>query len=64
MGARVQFVSKLAKATEGVFQLKTDGWDGYPYAVRQHLGHRVDYAQLIKEFGQDAEGQRRYSPPA
>ncbi|MFP3941476.1 MAG: IS1 family transposase, partial [Thermoanaerobaculia bacterium] len=57
------FVSKLTKATEGVFQLTTDGFDGYPYAVRQHLGHRVDYAQLIKEFGQDAEGQRRYSPP-
>jgi len=57
------FVSKLERATDGPFQLTTDGWDGYPYAVIQHLGHRVDYAQLIKEFGQDAEGQRRYSPP-
>ena len=57
------FVSQLAKATAGTFQLTTDGLDSYPYAVRQHLGHRVDYAQLIKQYGQDAEGQRRYSPP-
>jgi IS1 family transposase len=57
------FISKLAKATAGQYQLATDGWDGYPYAVTQHLGHRVDYAQLIKEFGQDVEGARRYSPP-
>ena len=57
------FISKLARATAGCFQLTTDGLDSYPYAVRQHLGHRVDYAQLIKQYGQDAEGQRRYSPP-
>lgn len=57
------FVSKLAKATAGPFQLSTDGLDSYPYAVAQHLGHRADYAQLIKQYGQDAEGQRRYSPP-
>jgi transposase-like protein/IS1 family transposase len=57
------FISKLAKATAGQYQLTTDGWDGYPYAVTQHLGHRVDYAQLIKEYGQDVEGARRYSPP-
>ena len=42
------FVSKLAKATAGPFQLTTDGFDGYPYAVTQHLGHRVDYAQLSR----------------
>lgn len=57
------FMSKLAKATAGPFQLTTDGFDGYPMAVTMHLAHRVDYAMLIKEFGQDVEGQRRYSPP-
>jgi IS1 family transposase len=57
------FVSQLAKAAAGTFQITTDGLDSYPYAIRQHLGHRVDYAQLIKQYGQDAEGQRRYSPP-
>lgn len=57
------FVSKLAKATAGPFQLTTDGFDGYPIAVTMHLAHRADYAMLIKEFGQDVDGQRRYSPP-
>lgn len=58
-----RFVSKLDKATAGTFQLTTDGWDGYGYAVPVFLGHRADYAQLIKQYGQDVEGQRRYSPP-
>lgn len=57
------FISKLTKATAGTYQLTTDGWDGYPYAVIQHLGHRVDYAQLIKEYGTESEAERRYSPP-
>jgi transposase-like protein/IS1 family transposase len=57
------FMSKLTKATAGPFQLTTDGFDGYPAAVFMHLAHRADYAMLIKEFGQDAEGARRYSPP-
>jgi transposase-like protein/IS1 family transposase len=56
------FVSKLAKATSGPFQLTTDGFDGYPDAVRLHLWHRADYAQLIKMYGEDPEGARRYSP--
>jgi len=57
------FVSKLARASADPYQLSTDGFEGYEYAVRMHLWGQVDYAQLIKEFGQDAEGQRRYSPP-
>jgi len=57
------FISQLAKATAGTFQLSTDGWEGYPYAVRQHLGHRVDYGQIIKQYGTDSEAARRYSPP-
>jgi transposase-like protein/IS1 family transposase len=56
------FVSKLAKATTGPFQFTTDGFDGYPDAVRLHLWHRADYAQLIKMYGEDPEGARRYSP--
>jgi IS1 family transposase len=57
------FVSKLAKATAGPFQLTTDGWDGYGYAVPQYLRGRADYAQLIKEYGTESEAERRYSPP-
>src|SRR5205823_7152094 len=41
----------------------TDGLGAYPTAVYRNLGDRVDYAQYIKVYAQDAEGQRRYSPP-
>ena len=57
------FMSKLERATTGTFQLTTDGFDGYPAAVMLHLQGRADYAQLIKEFGSDPDGQHRYSPP-
>jgi len=57
------FVSKLERATSGPFQFTTDGFEGYGAAVWMHLAGRVDYAQLIKQFGTDPEGARRYSPP-
>lgn len=57
------FMRKLDTATDGHFQLTTDGLDVYPDLVVHHLGTRVDYAQLIKQYGTDsAEDQRRYSP--
>ena len=58
------FVSKLARATADTYQLTTDAFEGYEYAVRMHLWGRVDYAQLIKQYGQDVEGARRKSPHA
>jgi len=58
------FMEKLSAATAGRFQLTTDGLNTYPDSVEYNFGTRVDYAQLVKEFG--AEGgaeQRRYAPP-
>jgi transposase-like protein/IS1 family transposase len=58
------FMEKLSTATDGRFQLTTDGLNTYPDSVEYNFGARVDYAQLVKEFG--AEGgdeQRRYAPP-
>jgi IS1 family transposase len=58
------FMEKLSAATADRFQLSSDGYNAYPNAVEYHFGARVDYAQLVKEFG--AEGgdeQRRYAPP-
>src|SRR4029077_20489513 len=43
---------KLSRPTAGNFQLSTDGFNGYPNAVEYHLGARVDYAQVVKEFAQ------------
>jgi len=58
------FMEKLAAATGGNFQLSTDGFNAYPNAVEYNFGARVDYAQLVKEFGQEGgEEQRRYAPP-
>lgn len=61
----VDFTEKLFTATEGRFQLTTDGFAAYPDAVAYSLGTRVDFAQLIKiyEAANDGRGaERRYSP--
>ena len=42
------FTEKLHEATNGHFQLTTDGWKPYEAAVSYSLGTRVDYAMLIK----------------
>lgn len=58
------FTEKLHHATSGHFQLTTDGLASYPDAVSYSLGTRVDYAQLIKIYGNtDREGEQKYSPP-
>ena len=58
------FMEKLAAATAGRFQLTTDGLNTYPDSVEYNFGARVDYAQLVKEFGAEGgEEQRRYAPP-
>lgn len=59
-----KFIRQLANATDGAFQLTTDGLEAYFDAVHTHLGMRgVDYAMLIKQYAANpAEDQRRYSP--
>jgi transposase-like protein/IS1 family transposase len=58
------FMARLARATVGRFALHSDGFDGFPGAVEEHLGGRVDYGQIVKEFGTiGGEEARRYAPP-
>jgi IS1 family transposase/transposase-like protein len=58
------FTEKLNYATSGRFQLTTDGFRPYENAVSYSLGTRVDYAMLIKIYGnRDPEGEQKYSPP-
>ena len=45
------------------FQISTDGFVPYLSAVKTTLSDRCDFAQLIKVYVSDPEGQRRYSPP-
>jgi IS1 family transposase len=59
------FSAKLAAATEGRFQISTDGFNAYPAAIEEHFGGRVDYGQIVKVFGTELiDAERRYSPPA
>lgn len=58
------FTEKLHEATSGRFQLTTDGYRPYENAVSYSLGTRVDYAMLIKVYGNpDPDGEHKYSPP-
>ncbi|MDE0394064.1 MAG: hypothetical protein OYK82_04720 [Gammaproteobacteria bacterium] len=55
----------LASRVPEWVHLTTDGWLTYPEAVRRAFGHKVHYAQLIKNYGGDpdlSETERRYSP--
>jgi IS1 family transposase len=60
------FAAKLSAAVGSErFQISTDGLDAYPAALEQHLGGRIDYAQIIKSFsGEGLDSERRYSPPS
>lgn len=58
----LQFIIKLRRATEGRFQLSTDGWPSYPEAVERVFGMDIDYAQIIKVYKASRDGEQRYSP--
>jgi len=59
----VAFTEKLAAATEGPFQITTDGFKPYQDAVVMSLGVQgVDFAQLVKMYAATPEGEVRYSP--
>jgi len=58
------FIEGLQAATAPQrFQITTDGFQPYLSAITTTLSDRCDFAQLIKVYTQDPEGQRRYSPP-
>jgi transposase-like protein/IS1 family transposase len=58
------FIEGLRQSTAPQrFQISTDGFQPYIYAIADTLSDRCDFAQLIKVYVNDPEGQRRYSPP-
>lgn len=58
------FMEDLASRLANRVQLTTDGLKAYLSAVEGAFGwNGVDYAMLVKLYGQAPEGQRRYSPP-
>ena len=56
------FVKDLASRLKHRIQLTTDGYKVYLEAVEEAFGSEIDYAMLIKIYGLDSEGEKRYSP--
>jgi IS1 family transposase len=57
------FMRDLAGRLAHRVQLTTDGHNMYLTAVENAFGADIDFSQLVKIYGQTAEGQKRYSPP-
>jgi IS1 family transposase len=60
--AALDFVSDLAPRLASRVQITSDGHKAYLEAIEETFGADVDYAQLVKIYGEASEGQRRYSP--
>jgi len=61
-GFAADFLQDVAGRLSNRIQLTTDGHKMYLTAVPDAFGESVDFAQLVKVFGNDPEGQKRYSP--
>ncbi len=61
-GHATEFVQSLASRLANRVQLTSDGHKVYLNAVIDAFADDVDYAQLVKTFGNDPEAQKRYSP--
>ena len=64
MTTAAPFLIDLRERVLGRPQITTDGLSAYPGAVEMAFGADVDFAQLIKIYGNEGdEAERRYSPP-
>ncbi len=59
----LEFMCDLSARLKYRVQLTTDGHKAYLGAVEQAFGNDIDYAMLVKIYGQGPEGVARYSPP-
>jgi IS1 family transposase len=50
------------RVQSGEIQFSTDGFQCYPYAIWSTFRNAV-HGQVIKSFGIESKGERRYSPP-
>ncbi|MGH3036488.1 MAG: IS1 family transposase [Gaiellaceae bacterium] len=65
LGSAVVFMKDLASRLRNRVQLTTDGHPAYLRAVPEAFGTDVDYAMLVKQYGNEADQKRpekRYSP--
>lgn len=56
------FINDLAARLANRIQLTTDGHSMYLQAVEGAFHGEVDFAQLVKLYGNDPEAEKRYSP--
>jgi IS1 family transposase len=56
------FIEDLAGRLAHRVQLTTDGHKPYLVAIDRAFGNDIDYAMLVKIYGNDTEGEKRYSP--
>ena len=61
-GYATEFLQNLAGRLAHRVQLTSDGLSAYLSAVEDAFGADIDYAMLVKHYGDAPEGQRRYSP--
>ena len=61
-GYAFEFMQDVASRLTSRVQLTTDGHKPYLIAVENAFGMDVDYAQLVKIYGESPEPQKRYSP--
>ena len=56
------FMMDLASRLSNRIQLTTDGLRAYVQAVDDAFGCEVDYAMLVKLYGNEGDAEKRYSP--
>src|SRR5438128_11185438 len=61
-GFATEFIQDLANRLANRVQLTSDGHKVYLNAVIDAFADEIDYAQLVKYYGNEVEGQKRYSP--
>ncbi len=57
-----EFMSDLKSRLANRVQITTDGHKVYLWAVEDAFGADVDYAMLVKLYGQELESETKYSP--
>ncbi len=57
-----RFMQDLKKRLANRIQITTDGHSSYLWAIENTFGSEVDSAMLIKLYGQQPDGEKRYSP--
>ena len=57
------FMEDVAERLRHRVQLTSDGLNAYLEAVEGAFGADVDYAMLVKLYGETPESEKRYSPP-